>query len=92
MQHLIDSLAMANKYLKTGNRYCLDSLNAVRIDITNQLRNRGYYYFRPEYIEYLADSVTQKGIINMQMVKSANIPNQASTKYLSNDITVTVKN
>ena len=27
LDHLIDSLAMANPYLKTGSRYCLDSLN-----------------------------------------------------------------
>lgn len=90
LTNLIDSVARNNKYFKTGNRYCLDSLNNVRIDIANQLRNRGYYLFRPEYIEYLADSVSQKGIINMQLIKSANIPNQAYTRYLSNDITVRV--
>lgn len=90
LTNVIDSIARKNQYFKTGSRYCLDSLNNVRIDIANQLRNRGYYFFRPEYIEYLADSVTQKGIINMQLVKSANIPNQAYTKYLGNDITVRV--
>jgi len=87
---LIDSVARINKYLSTGNRYCLDSLNAARIDIANKLRNKGYYFFRPEYIEYLADSVTQKRVINLQIVKAAEIPNQAYTKYLSNDITVRV--
>ncbi|MBP5688978.1 MAG: BamA/TamA family outer membrane protein [Muribaculaceae bacterium] len=90
LTNVIDSIARKNQYFKTGSRYCLDSLNNVRIDIANQLRNRGYYFFRPEYIEYLADSVTQKGVINMQLVKSANIPNQAYTKYLGNDITVRV--
>lgn len=86
----IDMAAKENKYLKTGSRYCLDSLNNVRIDITNQLRNRGYYFFRPEYIEYLADSVTQKGVINIQLIKSANIPNQAYVKYLNNNDTVRI--
>ncbi len=90
LSNVIDSVARKNKYFKTGSRYCLDSLNNVRIDIANQLRNRGYYFFRPEYIEYLADSVTQKGVINMQLIKSANIPNQAYIRYLSNDITVRV--
>ena len=90
LTNVIDSVARNNQYFKTGSRYCLDSLNNVRIDIANQLRNRGYYFFRPEYIEYLADSVTQKGIINMQLVKSANIPNQAYTKYLANDVVVRV--
>ena len=92
LTHLIDSVAMANEYLKTGNRYCTDSLNSVRINITNELRNRGYYYFRPEYLEYLADSVTKKGVINLQMVMSPNVPNQASTRYLAGDVTITVEN
>lgn len=90
LDNIIDSVARAHRYFRTGSRYCNDSLNNVRIDIANELRNRGYYFFRPEYIEYFADSVTQKGVINMQLKKAANIPNQASTKYLSNEITVWV--
>lgn len=92
LNHLIDSIAKTDNYLQTGNRYCADSLNAVRISITNELRNRGYYFFRPEYLEYLADSVTQKRVINMQLIKAANIPNQASTRYLAGDVKVTVEN
>ncbi len=92
LNHLIDSIAMAEKYFKSGNRYCADSLNTVRIRIANELRNRGYYYFRPEYIEYAADSVTKKGVINMQMIKAASTPNQATTRYLAGDVTVTVEN
>lgn len=89
--HIIDSVALKSEYFKTGSRYSADSLNSVRIDIANELRNRGYYYFRPEYIEYLADSVTHKRIIDMQMIKAADVPNQASTRYLANNITVTVE-
>ena len=92
LNQLIDSVAIADKYFKTGNRYCADSLNTVRIRIANELRNRGYYYFRPEYIEYVADSVTKKGVINMQMIKAASTPNQASTRFLAGDVTVTVEN
>ena len=89
---LLDSLARENRYLKTGSRYCLDSLNAVRIDITNAVRNRGYYFFRPEYIQYLADSIQDKGIIHLKMIEAANIPNNANRRYLTNDITATVVN
>lgn len=91
LEHLIDSVAMKNEYLQTGSRYCADSLNSVRINIANELRNRGYYFFRPEYLEYFADSVTQKRVINLQIVKAANVPNQASTRFLANDVTVIVE-
>ncbi len=87
---IIDSLAKADSYLKTGNRYCLDSLNSVRINITNYLRNHGYYYFKPEYIQYLADSVNRKGIIDLQIINSADIPNMAHIKYVARNITATV--
>ena len=89
---LVDSLAMANNYFKTGSRYCLDSLNAVRIDITNFVRNRGYYFFRPEYIQYLADSVQDKGVIHMRLIPSGDIPNNAKIRYRTNNITASVVN
>ncbi|MDO4972441.1 MAG: BamA/TamA family outer membrane protein [Bacteroidales bacterium] len=92
VSEIIDSVAKASTYFQTGSRYCLDSLNAVRIEITNVLRNKGYYYFKPEYIEYLADSVTTKGVINMQIIKSGNVPNMALIKFLSNKVYVTVQN
>ncbi len=88
--HIIDSVAAAQQYLRSGNRYCTDSLNEVRINITNRLRNRGYYYFRPEYIEYVADSITRPGTINLRMVMASNVPNTAFDHFLARDIIVTV--
>jgi len=88
--NMIDSLAQVNNYFKTGSRYCLDSLSAVRIDITNFLRNRGYYYYRPEYIQFLADSLQDEGVIHMRMVESADVPNNAHVRYRTNNITATV--
>lgn len=92
VMQLVDSLARINRYLQTGSRYCLDSLSAVRISITNHVRNRGYYFFRPEYIQYLADSVQDKGIIHMRLIASNDIPNNAKRRYLTNNITATVTN
>ncbi len=92
VMQLVDSLARMNHYLQTGSRYCLDSLNAVRVDITNFVRNRGYYFFRPEYIQYLADSVQEKGVIHMHLIASNDIPNIAMRRYLTHDITAVVFN
>ncbi len=89
--HIIDSVARINPYLKRGHRYSLDSLNAARIAMTNVLRDRGYYNYRPEYIEYLADSVTTPGVVNLTVVGSANIPNSALIRYLTHNVTVTVR-
>ena len=89
---MVDSLARVNHYLQTGSRYCLDSLSAVRIDITNFVRNRGYYFFRPEYIQYLADSVQDKGVIHLKMIEANDIPNNARIRYRTHDIVASVFN
>ena len=92
VMQMVDSLARVNRYLRTGSRYCLDSLSAVRIDITNYVRNRGYYFFRPEYIQFLADSVQDPGVIHMRLIESGDIPNNAKRRYITHDITATVVN
>lgn len=89
--HIADSVATAGTYLHTGSRYCLDSLNNVRIDITNRLRNSGYYYFKPEYFQYLADSVSNKGTIDIKLVESNDIPNIARQRFLTRRVIVDVK-
>ena len=89
---MVDSLARENHYLQTGSRYCLDSLSAVRIDITNFVRNRGYYFFRPEYLQYLADSIQDKGIVHMKLIESNDIPNNARMRYRTHDIVASVVN
>ncbi len=92
LMSMVDSLARENRYLQPGSRYCLDSLSAVRIDITNYVRNRGYYFFRPEYIQYMADSVQDKGVIHLKLVESNDIPNNARMRYITHDIVAMVFN
>ena len=91
LSQLIDSMARADSYLRQGKRYCLDSLNNTRINITNKLRDKGYYYFQPEYLQYEADSSLEKGVIDLRLVKSANIPNMAMVQYYTRRVTATVE-
>ncbi len=86
----IYSLAKADKYLKPGNRYSMDSLNAVRVNIANVLRNRGYFYFRPEYIEYYADSTIKKGQIALRLKQAQGIPARALEKYYTGNVTTVI--
>lgn len=86
--HLIDSLAINDSYLKAGSRFCTDSLGTVRTRITNSLRNRGYYYFRPEYIEYLADSLERRGSIMLRLTIANGTPEQALTRWVAGDVTI----
>jgi outer membrane protein assembly factor BamA len=92
LNHFIDSLARRDEYLQVGERYCTDSLSAVRIRIANRLRNRGYYFFSPEYIEYLADTVAQPGSLALRMNLGANLPQNVLEPYTTGNVTVHVNN
>lgn len=85
---LIDSIASRDPYLKAGKQYCTDSLGNARTRIANALRNRGYYYFRPEYIEYLADSLITPMKIALRLTVASNTPKNALTKYNTGNVTV----
>ena len=90
LNHLIDSLAVRDPYLGGRYRYSTDSLSAARIRITNSLRNRGYYFFRPDYIEYLADSVMRPTHVALRLDLANNIPTFASRSYRTGKTTVVV--
>lgn len=86
----IDSLARKDSYLKKGNIFNIDSLSDVRVDITNALRNKGYYYFRPEYIEFLADSTLIPHGIAIKLALADNLPRMATYPYRTGKITTYV--
>ena len=86
----IDSLARLDKYLSPGSRYSTDSLSDARIRIANTLRNRGFYFFRPEYIEYYADSIQKEGEILLKLRLAKDLPEAARKQYYVRSITTTV--
>ena len=83
----IDSIN-SSSILQKGDRYCLDSLSFERNRITTALRNNGYFYFRPEYIEYLADTTLSLGKVALRMTLKKGIPAQALKPYYVGDVTV----
>lgn len=88
--HFIDSIARMSKYLVKGERFSIDSLSVERVRITNAMRNRGYYYFKPEYIEFLADSIINPGSIALKLSIADNVPDIALLKFKTGQIHTTV--
>ena len=89
----LDSVAKLSPYLQKGEIFCVDSLEHERVRITNSLRNHGYYYFKPEYIEFLADSlITPKKIaIKFSLVNT--MPGMAKLRYKTGKIeTIILRN
>ena len=91
LKPLIDSLH-ATSLLRTGAQYNLDTLTLERQRIARLLRNRGYYYFRPEYLEYLADTTISPQRVAVRLNLKPNTPEVALNPYRVGDITVRLTN
>lgn len=79
----------SKSFLKTGEPYNLDVIKNERIRIDNILKNKGYYYFSPDYILIDADT----GIGNNQAdltlkMKYNEMPRNAYRKYTINEVTI----
>ncbi len=88
LYHVIDSVASTIRYLRPGQRYSVDSLIDVRQRISDVVRNRGFYFFSPEYIEYLADTVAVPGSVALRLNIAANAPSYALDRYKVGDVTL----
>ena len=90
LNNTINSIASKTSYLKPGSRYCIDSLSDTRINIANALRNKGYYFFKPEFIEYLADTTASRGQITLQLTIAPNTPAPLLSSYKTGSITTVI--
>ncbi len=90
LERAIDSLARRCEHLQVGHRYITDSLSYEREQISAQLRNLGYYYFQPDFIEYLADTVNTPGSVALRLILAENINPAALKKYFVNNVEATV--
>ena len=75
-----------DRFFKKGVEFCQDSLAETRRRVANRVRNRGYYYFRPEYLTYQADTLMMPDSVVVQMAYSDKIPDNALRKYYVGDI------
>lgn len=91
LRPLLDSL-QATSLLRPGAQYNLDTLTQERSRIAAQLRNRGYYYFRPEYLEYLADTTLAPRRVDLRLVLKPDVPAAALESYRVGGITVSLRN
>ena len=74
--------------LKTGKDYNLKDFEAERNRINMALINKGYYYFRADYLLFTADTSVGSHEINTWLNLKPEIPAEASTAFRYKDIYV----
>ncbi|RZL02935.1 MAG: hypothetical protein EOO89_28580, partial [Pedobacter sp.] len=77
-----------NTLLKVGNYYDLDVYKDERVRIDNDLKERGYFYFNPDYLIIQADSTIGKNLVNLWVRVKPIAPEESQKPYIINDITV----
>ncbi|MDA6069117.1 BamA/TamA family outer membrane protein [Flavobacterium sp. AC] len=91
-----DSLAMSRiigrssrrSLLKVGKPYDLDVIKAERERIDARLKEKGYYYFNPDYILAQVDSSKGDHEVKIRLVIKPEAPPKALTAYKINKIVV----
>ena len=79
-----DSLIQSTRkqsVLKSGENFSVLKLEEERQRLSALLRNNGYYYFRPEYTTYRADTLQRSGYVGLQVVPQTGIPAEAKKQY-----------
>ncbi len=88
---LVDSLR-ASSLIRKGMRYDLDTLTGERKRISDVLRNRGFYYFRPEYIEYQADTTQGERQVALRMRLRPGVPAEVLKPYRVGQVSLSLRN
>ena len=82
--HYADSLIQftrSQSVLKSGENFSVIKLEEERQRLSNLLRNHGYYYYRPEFTTYRADTLQKSGYVSLQVVPRNGIPAEAKKQY-----------
>ncbi|MDR2969526.1 MAG: outer membrane protein assembly factor [Tannerellaceae bacterium] len=90
-RHFADTIIKANMHntrLRKGDRFNVIEMENERQRISSDLRNNGFYYHRPEYIVYRADTLIAPGKVWLQVARKQGIPSNSHTPYRIGNINV----
>ncbi len=100
-QYLIDSISFdgdssrlaqviressAETLLKSGNPYNLDVIKGERLRIDAYLKERGFYYFNPDFLLVQVDSTDGTHKVDMRVIIKPDVPEPGRTPYTINNV------
>jgi outer membrane protein assembly factor BamA len=77
---------MGETILVTGDQYDLDKLKQERDRIDAALKEKGYFYFSPDFIVFQADSTAGNRTVDLSLQVKKDIPVEAARVYTIGDI------
>lgn len=78
-------------YISPGEQFNVLELDEERTRISTLLRNRGYFYFRPDYMTYQADTtLVSGGHISLRLIPVVGLPDAAQRPYYVGNVSVSL--
>lgn len=93
--HLHDSTVLDHSKLSQlhkGDNFSLDGLVADRKEISNKLRDYGFYFFRPNDVAFEADTLIAPGKVQVRTLLPANLPRQSRMPWQIGRIELQMRN
>jgi outer membrane protein insertion porin family len=78
--------SVSKTLLKTGTPFDLDVIKGERIRIDAFLKERGFYYFSPEFLLIKADSTIGNNKVDLYVTAKPEMPKVAGQIYTINDV------
>ena len=90
-----DSLIRAHyeeRLLHKDDHFSVLNLESERNRLYTLLRNNGFYYYRPEYVTFFADTIQRPGYVGLKIANQNGIPERAKKQYYIGNTTFTLFN
>ncbi len=86
-RHLIDSTA-TDAVIHRGDPFSVSMLEDERSRIGSLMRNNGYYYYKPGYVTYLADTVNTPNRSQLRLQLVDGLPEEAMRQWYIGNIDI----
>ena len=80
-----------NSYLKDEGQFSVVDLQLEKERLTNEFRNQGYYFYRPDYIRYIADSIMVPQKVQLLVAQDYDTPERAQHKWYIGNISTYIR-
>lgn len=77
---------LEKSYLKEGGQFSVPNLQAEKERLSSLFRNNGFYYYRPDYIRYFADSMQVKNRVKLLVAPDMDMPDRANRQFYIGNI------
>jgi hypothetical protein len=73
-------------FLKKGDAYNLDLIKGERLRIDAFLKEKGFFYFKPDFLLIKVDTTVGSNLVDMMVSIKPETPDEAQQAYLINDV------